>query len=69
MSPARSSREAIMGERVRATTPDTITAPARVNANSRKSAPVRPPWMATGVYTAASVMVMATMGPTSSRAA
>ena len=32
-----------MGESVRATTPDTTTAPARVNANSRKSVPVSPP--------------------------
>ncbi len=38
-----------MGESVSATTPDTITAPASVNANSRKSDPVSPPWMATGV--------------------
>jgi hypothetical protein len=38
-----------MGDRVSATTPDTITAPASVNANSRNSVPVRPPWIATGV--------------------
>src|SRR5207253_545253 len=35
MSPARNSREAIIGDSVSATTPDTITAPAKVNANSR----------------------------------
>ena len=69
VSPARSRREPIIGDRVSATTPDTMTAPARVKANSRKRAPVSPPWIATGVYTAARVMVMATMGPTSSRAA
>ena len=45
-----------------------VTAPASVSANSRKSDPVRPPWKAIGVYTAASVMVMAMIGPTSSRA-
>ena len=49
--------------------PETMTAPARVKANSRNSDPVSPPWMASGVYTAASVMVMAMIGPTSSRAA
>ena len=69
MSPARSSREPIIGDSVSATTPDTITAPASVNANSRNSAPVRPPWMPIGAYTAASVMVIAMIGPTSSRAA
>jgi hypothetical protein len=59
----------IIGESVSATTPDTITAPASVNANSRNSAPVNPPWMPTGAYTAARVIVIATIGPTSSRAA
>ena len=68
-SPSLSNFEPIIGDRVRATMPETITAPANVNANSRKSAPVSPPWIATGVYTAASVMVIAMMGPTSSRAA
>ena len=38
----------IMGESVRATTPEMATAPARVRANSRKSEPVRPPWKAMG---------------------
>ena len=33
----------IMGDKVRATTPEIMTAPARVKANSRNSAPVRPP--------------------------
>ncbi len=56
------------GESVRATTPEMNTAPASVNANSRNSAPVSPPWMPMGTYTAASVMVMAMTGPTSSRA-
>ena len=28
--------------------PEITTAPASVNANSRKSAPVRPPWMPMG---------------------
>ena len=69
VSSDRSSFEPIIGESVSATTPDTITAPASVKANSRNSAPVKPPWMPTGVYTAASVIVMATIGPTSSRAA
>ena len=43
VSPARSSFELIIGESVSATTPETITAPARVKANSRKRAPVSPP--------------------------
>ncbi|MNP03939.1 hypothetical protein D3C76_958380 [compost metagenome] len=38
----RSSLEHIIGDRVRATMPEMITAPARVRANSRNSAPVRP---------------------------
>ncbi|PYV86708.1 MAG: multidrug efflux protein, partial [Acidobacteria bacterium] len=37
--------------------------------NSRNRAPVNPPWMPTGAYTAASVMVIEMIGPTSSRAA
>ena len=69
MSPARRRREPIIGESVSATTPDTMTAPASVKANSRKSAPVSPPWMPIGAYTAASVIVMAMIGPISSRAA
>ena len=44
-----------------------MTAPASVNANSRKSAPVRPPCRPIGAYTAASVIVIAMIGPTSSR--
>ena len=37
------------GESVSATTPEMVTAPASVSANSRKSDPVRPPWKAIGV--------------------
>jgi len=48
VSPVRSSFDPIIGDSVSATTPETMTAPARVKANSRKSAPVRPPWMPTG---------------------
>ena len=65
----RSSFEPSIGDNVSATMPEMITAPASVNANSRNNAPVRPPWSAIGVYTAASVMVMAMIGPISSRAA
>ena len=60
--------ELITGDKVSATTPDTTTEPASVKANSLKSAPVRPPIMPIGAYTAASVMVMAITGPTISRA-
>jgi hypothetical protein len=48
--------------------PEIVTAPASVSANSRKSEPVSPPWNAIGAYTAASVIVIAMIGPTSSRA-
>ena len=48
--------------------PDTTTAAARVIANSRNSEPVSPPWKPIGAYTAASVIVIAMIGPTSSRA-
>ena len=44
----RSSLEHIIGVSVRATKPDTMTAPARVSANSRNSRPVRPGVKATG---------------------
>ena len=37
--PGLSSFDAIMGERVRATMVEMMTAPVRVKANSRKSAP------------------------------
>ena len=37
------STEHIIGDNVSAITPDTITAPASVKANSRNSEPVRPP--------------------------
>lgn len=60
--------EHIIGDSVNAITPDTITEPASVNANSRNSAPVRPPRKPMGAYTAASVIVMETTGPTISRA-
>ena len=39
----RRSFEDIIGESVNATMPEMKTAPAKVNANSRKSAPVKPP--------------------------
>ena len=37
------SSEHIIGDNVTATTPEMITAPARVKANSRNRAPVTPP--------------------------
>ena len=37
------ARDDIIGDNVSATKPETMTAPASVNANSRKSAPVSPP--------------------------
>ena len=60
--------EHIIGDSVSAITPDTITEPASVKANSRNSEPVRPPRKPIGAYTAASVMVMEITGPTISRA-
>ena len=57
-------RADIIGVMVSAMMPDRITAPASVMANSRKSDPVSPPVKASGANTAASVMVIATMGPT-----
>ena len=62
------NRELMTGERVTATTPESTTVVARVIANSRNSEPVKPPWKPIGVYTAASVIVMARIGPISSRA-
>ncbi len=56
-----------MGESVSATSPETITAPARARANSVKSRPVRPGVKASGAYTATSVMVMATIAKPTSR--
>ena len=56
-----------MGVSVRATNPDTTTAPASVNANSLKSRPVRPGVKASGANTAASVSVMATTAKLISR--
>ncbi len=44
----RKKREVIIGDRVSATMPDTVTAPASVKANSVNSAPVRPPWKPIG---------------------
>ena len=61
-------RELIIGVRVSAITPDSSTAPARVNANSVNSTPVSPPWKPIGRYTAISVVVIATTGHASSRA-
>ncbi|MNJ68756.1 hypothetical protein D3C77_650310 [compost metagenome] len=58
----RSSRAHIIGDRVRATMPEMITAPARVRANSLNSAPVRPSRKPMGAYTAARVMVIDTTG-------
>ena len=60
--------EHIIGDSVSAMTPETITAPASVKANSRNSEPVRPPRKPIGAYTAASVMVIEITGPTISRA-
>ena len=51
-----------MGESVSAITPETITAPASVKANSRNKTPVSPDTKAIGANTAASVMVMAMTG-------
>ncbi len=45
-----------------AMTPETITAPASVKANSRNSVPVRPETKPIGANTAAKVMVMAMTG-------
>ena len=58
-----------MGDRVSATTADTVTAPTRVTANSVKSAPVSPVRKMIGRYTATSTIVIAMMGLASSRAA
>ncbi len=62
-------RDVIIGDNVNATMPDTVTAPARVNANSVNKAPVKPPWNPIGTYTATNTMVIARIGPPSSRAA
>ena len=45
-----------------------MTAPARVNANSRNKAPVTPPRKPIGAYTAAKVRVIEMTGPAISRA-
>ena len=68
-SPGSRTRRALMtGERVSATRPDMITAMASVNANSLNSTPVSPDRKPMGAYTAASVIVMETMGAKSCRA-
>ncbi len=56
----RSSLLHIIGVKVSATKPETITAPASVSANSTNSRPVRPGVNASGANTAASVSVIAT---------
>ena len=63
----RSSLLHSIGVRVRATKPDTSTAPASVSANSPKSRPVRPGVKASGANTAASVRVIATTAKLISR--
>ena len=63
-----SSSEHIIGDRVTATMPEMITAPAKVNANSRNSVPVTPPRNPIGAYTAARVSVIEITGPAISRA-
>ncbi len=60
--------EHIIGDRVSATMPEMITAPASEKANSENSVPVRPPTKPMGANTASSVMVIAMIGPPSSRA-
>src|ERR1041385_9043865 len=65
----RKKREHIIGDKVRATIAETVTAPASVNANSVNSAPVSPFWNPIGTYTATSTPVIARRGPRSSRAA
>ena len=67
-SPSRNRLADIIGDRVSATMPEIVTAPAKVKANSRNSEPVRPPCSPMGRYTATSVAVIAITGPTNSRA-
>ena len=59
--------EHIMGDSVRAMTPETNTEPASVSANSLNNEPVTPPISAIGAYTAASVMVIEITGSAISR--
>lgn len=54
------SRAQSKGVKVRATIPETITAPAKVTANSKKICPMASWIKAMGIYTAAKVRVMAT---------
>ena len=56
-----SNKELIMGDKVRATKPDTNTAPARANANSLNNLPVLPGVKAKGAKTATKVRDMATI--------
>ena len=63
VAPALRSRADIIGVMVSATMPEMMTAPASVKANSRNSAPVRPPVKPSGDSTAASVSVIAITGP------
>ena len=67
--PLVKKREVSIGDSVSATIADTVTAPARVKANSLNSAPVSPFWKPIGTYTAISTTVIARIGPPSSRAA
>ena len=57
-----------MGVKVKATKPDTTTAPASASANSTNKRPVRPGVNASGAYTATSVAVMVMMAKPISRA-
>ena len=60
LSECLSNLEHIMGDKVRATKPDTITEPAKTKANSANKRPVRPGVKARGANTAAKVKVMDT---------
>ena len=56
-----------MGESDKATTPDTMTEPAKAKANSANKRPVRPGVKAKGANTATKVRVMATTAKPISR--
>ena len=58
----------IIGVNVKATTPETTTAPASARANSTKRRPVRPGVKANGAYTATKVAVIVTTAKPISRA-
>ena len=66
-APAFRRRADIIGVMVTAIRPESTTEPAKVTANSRNNAPVRPPVKASGANTAAKVMVIATMAEKISR--